>query len=90
MAGILVDSLQQIFTKAGLLPEESLVGILHPHQSLAGEIKTVGVERVVGAEGVQEQPLETAEVLHHVLAVRVLREGLVQFGLQTLSRGFNR
>lgn len=38
----------------------------------------------------QEQPLETAEVLHHVLAVRVLREGLVQFGLQTLSRGFNR
>lgn len=43
MAGVLVDSLQQIFTKAGLLPEESLVGILHPHQSLAGEIKTVGV-----------------------------------------------
>ena len=90
MAGVLVDSLQQIFTKAGLLPEESLVGILHPHQSLAGEIKTVGVERVVGAESVQEQPLETAEVLHHVLAVRVLREGLVQFGLQTLSRGLNR
>ena len=90
MAGIFAEPLHQIFTKARLLPEESLVGILHPHQSLAGEIKTVGVERVVGAESVQEQPLETAEVLHHVLAVRVLREGLVQFGLQTLSRGFNR
>ena len=43
MGGIFVDSLHQIFTKTGLLPEESLVGILHPDQSLAGEVKTVGV-----------------------------------------------
>ena len=84
MGGIFVDSLHQIFTKTGLLPEESLVGILHPDQSLAGEVKTVGVERVVRTESVQEQPLEAAEILHHVLGVRVLGEGLVQFGLQTL------
>ena len=35
----------------------------------------------------EQQPLEAAEILHHALTVRVLREGLVQFGLQTLSKG---
>ena len=48
------------------------------------------VEGVVGADGMQEQTLKAAEILHDVLGVRVAGKGLVYLVLQTLKHPHGR
>ena len=48
------------------------------------EVEAVRVERVVGGEGVHQEPLEAAEVLGHELGLRVAAEPGRQLLLQPL------
>ena len=79
-----VHSLDKVLAQSRTLLEECRIGILNSHQPLPGKVEAVGVEAVVGAESVEQQSLEAAEILQDVLAARALREGLVDLIFESL------
>ena len=82
---MLVHSLQEIRAEAGVPPEEAGVRVLYSDEPFAGEVEAVRVEGVVGAQGVQEEPLEAAQVFTHILRVWVSGECVSYFLFKTLQ-----
>ena len=85
LATLLVHSFQEIGAETGVPLEEGVVRVLHPDQPLPGEVEAVRVEAVVGAQGVNEKPLEAAQVFTNKLRVRVGSKLVGDFLLKSLK-----
>ena len=85
---MLVHPLQEIGAETGVPLEEGVVRVLHPDEPLPGEVEAVRVEAVVGAQGVNEKPLEAAQVFTHILGVGVGAKLVGDFLLKPLKEEF--
>jgi len=84
-ATVVVISCRKITAESGISAEKGWMRIFHSNKAFSGKIKTVRVQGVVGAQGVDQQPLKTVEVLSNVLGLGIGHKVIRQFLFQSFQ-----